>query len=336
MRSRRVTTVAIGMVLSLAPAAASAAVGQDRSGSAQPWIAYQTSYHEATGFGPEGVWLIHADGTGDHQVGVGANSEQLLPDWSPDGGKLVFTTRGGEHEPLFEYMLSSGRARQLFGCDGNCLGDEEPAYSPDGRTVAFVRALGPFTEFGPSDCSLWLGDVATGRVRRLTDNHSCNREVMPRWSPDGTRLTYYRERFDPATEQAATAVFVLRIATGQETRLTEWGDDYGEPDWSPDGRWIVMASHPLHSFNFGSYSSNLFRIRPNGSGLQPLTSYAGDERATQPRYVPDGRSIVFTAVTPTARELWILPASGGAPQRVTTGGIATHGTMQPAGSGSHG
>ena len=243
MRSRRVTTVAIGMVLSLAPADASAAVGQDRSGNAQPWIAYQTSYHETTGFGPEGVWLIHADRTGDHQVGVGANGEQLLPDWSPDGGKLVFTTRGGEHEPLFEYMLSSGRARQLFGCDGSCLGDDEPAYSPDGRTVAFVRALGAFTEFGPSDCSLWLGDVATGRVRRLTDNHSCNREVMPRWSPDGTRLTYYRERFDPATEQAATAVFVLRIATGQETRLTEWGDDYGEPDWSPDGRWIVMASH---------------------------------------------------------------------------------------------
>jgi Tol biopolymer transport system component len=331
-RSGRVTTVAMVMALALAPATVSAAGGDDRTGSAQPWIAYQTSYHAATGFGPEGVWLIHPDGTGDHQVGVGANDEQLLPDWSPDGRKLVFTTRGGEHEPVFEYSLASGRSRQLFRCEGSCLGDDEPAYSPDGRTVAFVRAFGPFTEAGPADCSLWLGDVATGTVRRLTDNSSCDREIMPRWSPDGSRLTYYREQFDPTTfEVTATAVFVLRIATGQETRITAWADAFGEPDWSPDGRSIVMASHPLHSFNFGSYDSDLFLVRPNGGGLRPLTSYDGDLRATQPRYTPDGRSIVFTAVTPTARELWIIPAAGGTTQHVTQGGIATHGTMQPDG-----
>jgi Tol biopolymer transport system component len=334
-RSARATTVAMVMSLALAPAAASAAVGRDASAGEQPWIAYQTSFHEATGFGPEGVWLIHPDGTDDHQVGLGAHDEQALPSWSPDGRKLVFTTRGGDHEPLFEYSLASDRARQLFRCEGSCLGDDEPAYSPDGRTVVFVRAFGPLTAVGPADCSLWLGDVATGKVRRLTDNSSCDREVMPRWSPDGTRLTYYRERYDPVTlETAATAVFVLRIATGQETRLTEWADDYGEPDWSPDGRSIVMASHPLHSFNFGSYSSNLFLIRPDGSGLRPLTGYVGDQRATQPRYTPDGRSIVFTAVSPTARELWIIPAAGGTTQRVTQGGIATHGTMQPEGPGN--
>ena len=333
MRSRRATTVAIAVVLALAPAPASATVGQDRPGGALPWVAYQTSYHETTGFGPGRVWLIHPDGTGDHQVGVGANDEQLLPDWSPDGGTLAFTTRGGDHEPLFQYSLSSGRVRQLFECVGSCLGDDEPAYSPDGRTVAFVRAFGPLTEAGPADCSLWLGDVATKRIRRLTNNHSCDREIMPRWSPDGTRLTYFRERYDPATDETDTAVFALRIATRQETRLTSWADDFGEPDWSPEGGWIVMASHPLHTFNFGSYSSNLFRIRPDGSGLQALTSYAGDERATQPRYVPDGRSIVFTAVTSAARELWIIPAAGGASERVTQGGIATHGTMQPGGRG---
>src|SRR5919112_959276 len=103
------------------------------------------------------------------------DDEQLLPDGSPDGRRLVFTSRGGEHEPVFEYNLASGRSRQLFACEGSCLGDDEPAYSPDGRTVAFVRALGPFTDTGPADCSLWLGDVATGRVRRLTDNSSCDR-----------------------------------------------------------------------------------------------------------------------------------------------------------------
>jgi Tol biopolymer transport system component len=329
MRSRRATTVAIALALALVPAVAA---GQDRARAAQPWIAYQTNVHEATGSGPEGVWLIHPDGTGDHQVGVGANGEQELPDWSPDGRKLVFTSRGGDHEPLFEYTLSSGRVRQLFACTGRCLGDDEPAYSPDGRTVAFIRAFGPLTDAGPADCGLWLGDVATGKARRLTNNHSCDRETMPRWSPDGTRLTYFRERSDPATGQLDTAVFVLRIASGKQTRITDWAADLGEPDWSRDGRWIVVASHPLHSFD-GSYRSGLFLIRPDGGGLHALTRYGDELRATQPRFAPDGRSLVFTAVTPTARELWILPASGGAARRVTHGGIATHGTLQPIGVG---
>jgi Tol biopolymer transport system component len=59
------------------------------------------------------------------------------------------------------------------------------------------------------------------------------------------------------------------------------------------------------------------------------TFKTNQERATQPRYTPDGQQIVFTAVTHNSRELWLLPTSGGKPDRVTNGGIATHGTMQP-------
>ena len=103
------------------------------------WIAYQTSRS-----GQEGVWLVHPDGTEDHQIAMDAAQQQLLPDWSPDGGRLVFTTRGGSTEPLYEYDLAKDESRQLFECSGSCLGDDEPAYSPDGRRVAFVRALSPF------------------------------------------------------------------------------------------------------------------------------------------------------------------------------------------------
>src|SRR5215216_3073308 len=57
------------------------------------WIAYQTNRN-----GSEGIWLIHPDGTDDHQVATDAPGEQVLPDWSPDGTRLVFATRGGETE----------------------------------------------------------------------------------------------------------------------------------------------------------------------------------------------------------------------------------------------
>jgi hypothetical protein len=64
------------------------------------WIAYQTFRD-----GHEGVWLFHPDGTGDHRIATDVSGWQLLPDWSRDGRRVAFTTRGGETEPIYEYDL---------------------------------------------------------------------------------------------------------------------------------------------------------------------------------------------------------------------------------------
>jgi Tol biopolymer transport system component len=127
------------------------------------------------------VWLVHPDGTEDHALETDLDVSILLPDWSPDGSKLVFTSRGGETEPLYEFDLASEETIQLFECTDTCLGDDEPAYSRDGRSVAFIRYLAPFVGDAPSDCGLWVGDRESGRVRQLTSNKTaCDREYFPR------------------------------------------------------------------------------------------------------------------------------------------------------------
>jgi len=289
------------------------------------WIAYQTDRG-----GQEGVWLVHPDGTEDHQIAMDAASQQLLPDWSPDGGRLVFTTRGGSTEPLYEYDFAKEESRQLFECSGSCLGDDEPVYSPDGRRVAFVRALGPFVGEVPSDCGLWIGVRATKKVKQLTSNQKppCDREYMPRWAPDGSQLVYWRQP-DESGQSTTTAVYVIDANGGTERRLTKPDMVAGEPDWSPDGNWIVFATHPLNQFRCCE-QSNLYRVHPDGSGMEPLTRFEGPEkRATQPRYSPDGKWILFTQVRPNSRTLSALPADGGETVAITTSGIYTHGTWQP-------
>ena len=293
------------------------------------WIAYQTNRT-----GSEGVWLIHPDGTDDHQINANGMTV-LLPDWSPDGKRLVVASRGGATEPLYEYDFTAGTFRQLFACEEPCLGDDEPAYSPDGTKVVFVRAQLPIVHSDaigdevPADCSLWIGDVATGEATQITSNPACNREYNPRWSPDGTQLVYWRDPYENG-QPTGTAVYVINADGTDERQVTNPTMFGGEADWSPDGEWIVFDTYPLAEFNHVPKVSNLYRIHPDGTGLEQLTfNKSTDLRATQPHYTPDGKWIIFTAVTPSRRSLWVIPSEDGEPIVIAGGGIYTHGAWQP-------
>jgi Tol biopolymer transport system component len=287
----------------------------------EAWIAYNT----------DEVRLIHPDGTDDHEVAADVPEEHLHPNWSPDGSRLVFTRRSAK-DILYELDVATDVARVLWPCDGRCLGDDEAVYSPDGSRIAFIRALGPFQDGQPADCSLWLGDPATGEVERLTSTPGCSfRETFPHWSRDGSRLAYYRGVYTQTGATTATALYVLDVATGEETKLTDDALFAGDSDWSADDEWLVFSTYPLNDFQQGRVS-DLYRIQPDGTGLEPLTDYGTPGlRATQPRYTPDGEWILFTAVTPQSRELWVMPAQGGDPIVVARGGIRVHGAWQPTG-----
>lgn len=298
----------------------------------QAWIVYQTG--GADGF--DHLGLIRPDGREDHAIMVGRQGGQLLPDWSPDGRRLVFTSRGGETEPLYEFDLATDEIRQLFACETPCLGDDEPAYSPDGMQLAFIRALGPIVYSDalggdvPSDCGLWIGDLASGAVAQITSNVAppCDREYEPRWSPDGTQLTYWR---DPYVEgkPTATSVYVVDAVGGNKRQLTDPAVSAGSPAWSPDGEWIVYSTYPLAEYQCCQVS-NLYRLHPDGSSVEQLTFFPDHmARATQPRYTPDGQWILFTHVTPQARSIWAIPADGGEPVVIAPGGIYTHPAWQP-------
>ncbi len=242
----------------------------------------------------------------------------------------MFTTRGGETEPLYEYDLATETSRQLFACEAPCLGDDEPVYSPDGRTVLFIRALGPFTDTGPSDCGLSIGDVETGEVSQLTSNTDppCDREYSPLWSPDGTQITYWRDPYDNG-KPTGTSVFVMHADGTNERELTDSEMFAGYPDWSPDGEWIVFSTYPLLEFQCCQIS-NLYRMHPDGTGMEQLTHYTDENlRATQSRYTPNGQWILFTSVTPTSRSIGMIPADGGEPIVLVQAGVYTHNTWQP-------
>jgi len=94
-----------------------------------------------------------------------------------------------------------------------------------------------------------------------------------------------------------TAVLTIRADGTHLVQMTPSSMIAGDCDWSPDGKRLVFISHPLVSFNFDPVVSNLFTIRPDGSGLRQLThSTTSNHRATQAHFTPDGH-IIYTRVT---------------------------------------
>jgi Tol biopolymer transport system component len=289
----------------------------------EAWIAYQTIKG-----GGEGVWLIHPDGTDDHEVATDAPAEHLHPDWSPDGTQLLFTSRG-DKDDLYVWDVAAEKSTPLWDCADPCVGDDEAVWSPDGLRIAFVRAMEPFQDDVPS-CALMLGDPASGHVKPITKTVSClDRPTFPHWSKDGTRIAYYRGVYEGDTT-LSTALYVWDARTANETKLTEDTLFAGDSDWSAGDEWLIFSTYPLNDFQCCQVS-NLYRIHHDGSGLEQLTEETSDSRRfTQPRYTPEGERLVVTGVTDSARELWVLPAdASGDPIVVSRGGIYTHGTWQP-------
>ena len=94
-----------------------------------------------------------------------------------------------------------------------------------------------------------------------------------------------------------SSLFVSNADGSGEQKLTEGYLDY-DPVWSPDGQWIVFTSER-------NGSADLYRMRPDGSGLERLTDDpAYDDQAT---LSPDGNRIAFVTTRAEGKaNLWIL------------------------------
>jgi Tol biopolymer transport system component len=215
------------------------------------------------------IYVMNGDRTGLRRVLLErADSEGLWTiaelSWSPDGNRLVYGKsfhRGhcpmldpAQSAQLFTINVSGSDERQITN-GGPYDWDLEPAWSPDGSSIAFYHDL--------LGRGLYVMNP-DGSSRRLLDGEGAG---YPDWSPDGTRIAY----------NCTTPVTLQEICVySQGGGVTRLGVG-STPAWSPDGRQIVFALEPGQSQ--ADLGGGIYVMSVDGTQrreIDPTTGYAND------------------------------------------------------------
>lgn len=242
-------------------------------------IAFISSDKEST---REVVYVMDYDGSNIVQITNGDYSN-LDPTFSPDGSRIIFSSRRGTlpsiewPELLGErniFVMDYDGANQIQFTDG-ILASWNPAWSPDGLRIVFdANNLGRYNGW-----AIYVIDIDGKNLTRLTSSSMSN--LAPAWSPDGSRILY------SLLEVGNSGFFSMNPDGSNKVRLTHNNEDGVYASWSPDGTKIVFRSRRQAD------QWDIYIMDPDGSNQINLTKSPDlDERWPSWEYGP---KIVYTA-----------------------------------------
>lgn len=274
------------------------------------------------------LYVVQADGRGLRAL-ARAEAPGSEPDWSPDGRRIVFRRLVGaggaaERAQLFVVGADGRSPRNLTAasCKATCLGNEEPAWSPDGKRIAFVRSLGAAAATQPRAIGIFVMNADGTHVRQLTQRNGVFRteDRAPAWSSDSKRIAFMSANttFRPP---GASTIYVIN-ADGTHARsvraLAHAWPGAGAPSWSPDGKRLLYSTYCWFG-NCGQppVGAQLYTVGLDGKSPRQLTRLSGN--ALAPRWSPDGKRIVFVRNTRVGRggDVYVVGADGKGVRRVT-------------------
>lgn len=187
------------------------------------------------------------------------------------GRTIVFSRRTGtpSNYRIFKMQADGSNVTQLTTSTSFYSEDREPALSPDGTYVAFMRV----TYLGLDIYKIDMNGSPNALVR-LT-GAGMGSDGYPAWSPDGTKIAY----------SCGARICVMNQNGSTVTTLTKGPANGMAPSWSPDGTKIAFVSSLAGNFE-------IHVMNADGSGVTRLTNHSATEWA--PTWSPDGTRIAFT------------------------------------------
>ncbi|MEV3858838.1 serine hydrolase [Streptomyces sp. NPDC050095] len=253
------------------------------------------------------------------------------PAIAPDGTRIAYVLRTADREhdrnerALWTVPTGGGPARRLT----RGPADTAPAWSPDGRRIAFLRGGG-----GPAQ--VWLLPADGGEPEPLTDLPAG--AGAPVWSPDGTAIAFTaptapaRGKAPVVTDRLAykadgpglfgTARSHLHVVDvdRRTVRQVTHGDWHaGHPAWSPDGRGLAFCAARGTGADLTRRSA-AYVVNATGPGAAPRLVGPREGLAYAAAWAADGDALLVAGRTDTAlghAHVLRIPVDGGAPAVLT-------------------
>jgi Tol biopolymer transport system component len=240
--------------------------------------------------------------------------------WSPDGNSLVISDRDSLTEPFALFLLSieTGEKRKLTSPPAQLAGDSSPAFSPDGRTLAFSRNV----DAGLGDLYLLAfseGLRPAGEAKRITfENRGA---TSPIWAAVGREIVF--------SDRNRLWKIAAPESLGGEAKppqgLASLGQDIRGPAVSRRGQRLAYA-HLLTHGNIWRMAAPILDVRPSADhhpkslipvdNAAPFITSSRDDYA--PQFSPDGKRIAFTSDRSGNLEVWVCDSDGSNSTQLTS------------------
>jgi Tol biopolymer transport system component/predicted Ser/Thr protein kinase len=236
---------------------------------------------------------------------------EAYPSMSPDGSRVAFSSEVGRFKQIVIKDLQSQEEIQVTDTDSDNI---QPAWSPDGKTLLFVRShaaggkLEPGDVFGTHiDGDVWLHELESREEQKILDN-----AFNPSYSPDGKRIAFDASIAGPRRIWTSDRL-------GRNPRQITFDDseatDQIIPRWSPDGTKIVFQNAEWTTFDIKVVDVSSGEIRSvTNDGYLDLN----------PAWEHSGKVIYFSSYRSGGLNIWRVPVDArglpvSPPGQVTTG-----------------
>ncbi len=267
---------------------------------------------------------------------------------SPDGKRVAYTISHVDAEKEKEYSaiwlmnLASGETRQFTSGSAK---DADPQWSPDGKQIAFLSTRGDKPQIYVIPADGGEARAVTALKQGAGGGHA--------WSPDGKQIAFtavpIEEARDPAKPYRVTrnvyrfndmeylddvvqSLYVVDVDGGEARRVTDDPLMNSAPQWSPDGKEILLLSN-MRPDTYRTFYQDIRVVDVASGAVRSLTEDWGVVASAG--WLPDGKRIAFEGqpfgkLIGSKNDVWVIDSAGGEPECRSAGlKVGVGGDLQP-------